>query len=100
MSEENTNPEISEEEILMRYKRAHLSGWMTQQIVGGNASSEDAAESFKKNDAKADKLIQKYASIRETVLAQVAAPDQQTDSTEDLKAENQALKDQLAQAQA
>ena len=99
MSEENTNPEISEEEILMRYKRAHLSGWMTQQIVGGNVSAEDAAASFKQNDAKADKLIEKYAKIRETVLEQVNTPETKEASTEALKAENQALKEQLAQAQ-
>jgi hypothetical protein len=70
MSEENTNPEISETEILQRYKRAHLSGWLTQQIVGGGATHEEAQKSFVANDAVANKTLEKYAKIRETILAQ------------------------------
>lgn len=70
MSEENINSEIPETEILQRYKRAHLSGWLTQQIVGGGATHDEAQKSFEHNNAKADQILGKYAKIRETILAQ------------------------------
>ena len=67
MSEEQNN---EEKEIEVRYKRAHLQGWLNQQIVGGGATSEEAKASFDKNDAKAAKYLDKLASVRETILAQ------------------------------
>ena len=68
MSEEQNNTE--EKEIEVRYKRAHLQGWLNQQIVGGGVTAEEAKASFDKNDAKAEKYLDKLASIRETILAQ------------------------------
>ena len=70
MSEENTDPEVTETEILQRYKRAHLSGWLTQQIVGGGHTQAEAQQNFEFNDNKANQMLQKYANIRETILAQ------------------------------
>jgi hypothetical protein len=95
--EANATPEIEEEEILLRYKRAHLAGWMTQQIVGGNATSEQAKQNFDYNDQKANAILHKYANIRETILQQTG----QTQSPEaaQLQAENHALREQLAQTQ-
>ena len=97
-SEATETPEISEDEILLRYKRAHLAGWMTQQIVGGGATSEQAKQNFDYNDQKATAILQKYANIRETILQQVE-PQAQSQETAQLQAENQALKEQLAQVQ-
>lgn len=76
MSEENTNPEISETEILQRYKRAHLNGWLTQQIVGGGATHEEAQKNFEVNDDNANKTLEKYAKIRETILAQTQTTEE------------------------
>ena len=76
MSEENTDPEVSETEILQRYKRAHLSGWLTQQIVGGGATQEEAQKSFELNDSNANKVLEKYAKIRETILAQTQTTEE------------------------
>ena len=70
MSEEQTITEEQEQEIATRYKKAHYQGWLNQQIVGGGATSEAAKETFEKNDAIANKYIEKLASIRETILAQ------------------------------
>lgn len=67
MSKENNT---EEKEIEVRYKRAHLQGWLNQQIVGGGVTSEEAKASFDKNDVIADKYLEKLASIRETILAQ------------------------------
>ena len=80
MSDQNTTPEMSETEILQRYKRAHLSGWLTQQIVGGGATQEEAQKSFEVNDAKANEMLDKYAKIRETILSQVDSETQQEES--------------------
>lgn len=71
MSKEQNNTE--EQEIEVRYKRAHLQGWLNQQIVGGNVTAEVAKENFDKNDAIASKYLDKLASIRETILAQAEA---------------------------
>ena len=49
MSEEQNNSEVNELEV--RQKRAHLQGWLNQQIVGGGISAEDAKANFDKNDA-------------------------------------------------
>jgi len=70
MSEEQTISEEQQEEIAVRYKKAHYQGWLNQQIVGGSATSEVAKNNFEKNDAIANKYIEKLASIRETILAQ------------------------------
>ena len=71
MSEEQNNTE--EQEIEVRYKRAHLQGWLNQQIVGSGVTAEVAKENFDKNDAIASKYLDKLASIRETILAQAEA---------------------------
>ena len=68
MSEEQNTSEVSELEV--RQKRAHLQGWLNQQIVGGGISAEDAKANFDKNDAIANKYLDKLASIKETILAQ------------------------------
>ncbi len=68
MSEEQNNSEVNELEV--RQKRAHLQGWLNQQIVGGGISAEDAKANFDKNDAIANKYLDKLASIKETILAQ------------------------------
>lgn len=69
MSEEQNITEEQQKEITVRYKKAHYQGWLNQQIVGGGATSDVAKQSFEKNDAIADKYIEKLASIRETILA-------------------------------
>lgn len=68
MSKEQNTSEVNELEL--RQKRAHLQGWLNQQIVGGGISAEDAKANFDKNDAIANKYIDKLASIKETILAQ------------------------------
>ena len=68
MSEEQNNSEVNELEV--RQKRAHLQGWLNQQIVGGGISAEAAKANFDKNDAIANKYLDKLASIKETILAQ------------------------------
>lgn len=68
MSEEQNNSQDNELEVLQ--KRAHLQGWLNQQIVGGGITAEEAKANFDKNDAIANKYLDKLASIRETILAQ------------------------------
>jgi hypothetical protein len=67
MSKENNT---EEKNIEVRYKRAHLQGWLNQQIVGGKVTTKEAKANFDKNDAKAEKYLEKLSSIRETILAQ------------------------------
>lgn len=67
MSKENNT---EEKEIEVRYKRAHLQGWLNQQIVGGGVTTKEAKANFDKNDVIADKYLEKLSSIRDTILAQ------------------------------
>ena len=99
MSEEQNTPEIKEDEILMRYKRAHLAGWMTQQIVGGGATAEQSRQNFEYNDQKANAIMEKFSRIRETVLSQSSQEQPQHTEADSLRVENEALRQQLAASQ-
>lgn len=68
MSEEQ---QISEQEIT-NIKKAHLRGWLVQSTLAGQ-SVEDAHNSFKQNDERCDKYMQKLAKVRETIKAQAEA---------------------------
>jgi hypothetical protein len=63
---------LTEEEIATRFKQANAQGFINQMIAGSGATAEQATELFKKSNAKADKLLKKAQTIRESILAEVA----------------------------
>lgn len=68
MSDQNN---LTEEEIATRFKKANAQGFINQMIAGSGANAEQATELFKKSNAKADRLIKKAQTIRESILAEV-----------------------------
>jgi len=74
------NQELTQEEAQLRFKKANAQGFINQMISGSGATAEQAVELFNKSDAKADRMISKQASIRESILAEVnnqVSPDTQ-----------------------
>tara|TARA_B100000579_G_scaffold437938_1_gene470097 strand:+ start:17917 stop:18159 length:243 start_codon:yes stop_codon:yes gene_type:complete len=72
MSENNSETQLQEEELVTMAKKAHLSGWLTQSVASGQ-SPEDAEKSFKANNERADAYMAKLAKVRETILEQAKA---------------------------
>lgn len=62
---------MSKEEAVMRFKKANAAGFINQMVSGSGATAEQAARLFQHSDAKATRLLQKAATIRESILAEV-----------------------------
>ena len=84
MSEQN---QMSQEEIAQRFKKANAAGFINQMISGCGATADQAVELFKKSDAKAERLLQKRASIRNSIIAEVTGqvPGDTTNLPDNLK---------------
>ena len=61
--------EITQEEIAIRYNRAHYQGYLNQQGDSGGKTVAEAQSSFKSNDEKAAKYLDKFASLHDTIAA-------------------------------
>ena len=65
---ENTdnNQELDEAQVLDSIKTAHFKGW-TNQFIAAGKSFDEAKEAYDRNNEAADKVMEKYASIHETI---------------------------------
>ena len=62
---------LTDEQIATLFKKANAQGFINQMIAGSGATAEQATQLFKKSNAKADRLIKKAQTIRESILAEV-----------------------------
>ena len=62
--------QVNEAEVLENVKKAHFTGWTNQYIASGKTFDE-AKKSYDTNNAQAENVIDKFASIRETFFSVV-----------------------------
>ena len=77
--------QLSEQEIAMRFKKANAQGFVNHMVAAAGATPDQAAELFKKSDAKADKLLQKRAAIRESIIDEIKGGDSSANLPENLR---------------
>ena len=66
---------MSQEEIANRFKKANAQGFINHMVSAAGATAKEATELFKKSDAKADKLLEKKAAIRQSILDEMGQED-------------------------
>ena len=65
------NEQMTQEEAIQRVKCANADGFMTHLVVAGGKTADEARDLYEKSDAKADKLLQKRATIRTSIAAEL-----------------------------